>query len=154
MSSRFEPVAHPFFTCCSAHFRTAGAFVGALGAFVGALGALGCDTRPYGGAVMVPVNNAEPGPPGACKSLGPVEGESTGRRLPRQRAELVATDYLRDAAGRRGANYVRVEHFSWNAAGSKGWRGSAHGTAFRCAVEPKRDVVCRREGGLSTCSLK
>jgi hypothetical protein len=103
---------------------------------------------------MVPVSSAEVGPPQACTPLGPVAGESTGRRYPRPRAELIATDYLRDAAASRGANYVRVERFSWSAAGSKGWRGSAHGTAFRCATEPRRDVVCRREDGLSTCTLK
>jgi hypothetical protein len=148
MSFRFDPAARPFFACGSAHFWAAGALV------VAAFGLLSCDTRPYGGAVMVPVSNAEPGPPGACTSLGPIAGESTGRRFPRQRAELVATDLLRDAAASRGANYVRVERFSWDAAGSKGWRGSAHGTAFRCAVEPRREVVCRREERLSTCSLR
>jgi hypothetical protein len=144
MGPDHPPRARRVFARVFAHFA----------ALAGALGSLSCDTRPYGGSVMVPVSSAEVGPPGACKSLGPVDGESTGRRLPRQRAELVATDYLRDAAASRGANYVRVERFSWNAAGSKGWRGSAHGTAFRCIVEPRRDVVCRREERLSTCSLK
>jgi hypothetical protein len=144
-----RPPQRRLFAHGSAHFATP--FAGAL---TGALCFCGCDTRPYGGSVMVPVSSAETAPPGACTSLGPVEGESTGRRLPRVRAELVATDYLREAAAGRGANYVRVERFSWDAAGSKGWRGSAHGTAFRCIVEPRRDVVCRREERLSTCSLK
>jgi len=148
MSFHFDRRARSFFACSSADFWAAGAL------FIGALFVLSCSTRPYGGSVMVPVNNAEPGPPRACTSLGPIEGQSTGRRLPRQRAELVATDYLRDAGASRGANWVRVERFSWDAAGSKGWRGSAHGTAFRCVVEPRREVVCRREERLSTCSLK
>jgi hypothetical protein len=143
-----QPTTRPFFAGSSAYFAVVSAVL------TGALGLLGCDTRPYGGSVMVPVSSAEAGPPGACASLGRVEGESTGRRLPRQSAELVATDYLREAAASRGANYVRVERFSWDAAGSKGWRGTAHGTAFRCVVEPRRDVVCRREERLSTCSLK
>jgi hypothetical protein len=143
-----QPTARRFFARGSAHFALVAAML------TGASFSLGCETRPYGGAVMVPVSSAETGPPGACTSLGPVDGESTGRRLPRQRAELVATDYLREAAAGRGANYVLVERFSWDKAGSKGWRGTAHGTAFRCTVEPRRDVVCRREERLSTCSLK
>ena len=104
---------------------------------------------------MVPVGTDEAGPPGSCKSLGAVDGASTGRRLPRARAEIEATHWLREAAAGVGGNYVRVERYTWNAAGSKGWRGSAHGTAYRCNVEARRtEVVCTREGGLSTCKPK
>src|SRR6185503_11485030 len=76
-----RPPAFPVFARGSAHFGVVTTVL------LGAVSLLGCDTRPYGGSVMVPVNNAEPGPPGACTSLGAVDGESTGRRLPRQRAE-------------------------------------------------------------------
>jgi hypothetical protein len=107
-----------------------------------------CTTFPANGPRMVPVETGRTGVP-----VGSVEGGSGRRRLPRAEAENHATYGLQVAAASLGANYVRVESFTWNAVGSRGYRGSAHGTAFRCVIpEPSRVTLdCTREGGLSTC---
>lgn len=115
-----------------------------------------CTTFPAGGPRMVPVETGRTGEPSRCVRVGSVEGTSGRRRLPRARAEEQATYALQDSAASLGANYVRVESFTWSAMGSRGYRGSAHGTAFRCATQEPSPVTldCTRETGLSTCVVK
>lgn len=110
--------------------------------------------QPYGGPLMVPVDSSTSGPPSQCVVVAPVESEIPAGQPSRARAETEATNWLRGAAAEIGANYVRVDSFDIRSGGKRhGWRGSVHGVAFRCgAPQAPSDVVCSREGGLSTCA--
>lgn len=115
-----------------------------------------CTTTPRQGPIFVPVEDGRADTPSECVLLGKVDGPTSAWRLPRAAAEEQATNALRFSAAALGANYVRVESFTWLSRGSRGFRGSAHGTAFRCKSDerPMSGVECRSEPGMTTCVPK
>jgi hypothetical protein len=119
------------------------------------LTASACTTYPPNGPILLATADGNVERPERCTPLGSVRGLPLRDRLPRQLAEDAAADGLRMAAERMGANYVRLERFEWSAAGSRGYRGRADGTAYRCQLRktPTPEQRCTSEDGLSTCVL-
>jgi hypothetical protein len=96
------------------------------------------------------------GPTRACIQLEELDGPVPEAKLPRSAAEDEAIRALQIEAKGRGGNFVLVDRVTWSQAGTRGWRGSAHGIAFSCSwqkMEPPTHRVCENEGGLTTCSL-